>query len=171
MKMTLKVCLTMAAGALMVGCAGIKGGLTLDTAGPDPGQAAVANSGNGTLVVFSAYKVNADFNAADPNAREHSDYRILDADGKSVTWVRNATAGVLLEPVPVDLPAGKYSVFARSNGYGTVTIPVIIVAGEKTVLHLDDTANWPGKPGANQNDAVRLPDGDIVGWKADAANQ
>jgi hypothetical protein len=171
MKITLKVGLMTAAGALMMGCAGMTGGLTLDTVGPDPGQAAVANSGNGTLAVFSAYKVNADFNATDPNAREHSDYQILDMNGNSLQWIRNAAGGVTMQPVQVDLPAGKYQIKARSNGYGTVTIPVVIVAGEKTVLHLDDTANWPGKPAASQSDAVRLPDGEIVGWKAGATSQ
>jgi len=33
------------------------------------------------LVVYSAYEVNADFNARDPRRPEYSDYRIFTADG------------------------------------------------------------------------------------------
>jgi len=143
----------------------MKDELVLDTAGPMPGQTATASSGPGTLVVYSAYKVNADFNNLNPNRPEHSDYRILNADGKSFKWIHNVT-DVLQNPVSVELPGGKYFVVARSNGYGIVTIPVIIVSQQNTILHLDGNDSWPDKSAFNQTNSVCLPDGEIVGWKS-----
>ena len=52
-----------AVGVLLAGCATGKSEITLDTVGPVPGQPAAITSNNGTLVVYSAYAVNADFNA------------------------------------------------------------------------------------------------------------
>ena len=152
-------------GAFLAGCAGMRSDLVLDTAGPIPGQTASANSGPGTLVVYSAYKVNADFNAANPNRPEYSDYRILNADGKSFKWVHNAANDFLQGPVAVELPAGKYLVLARSNGYGVVTIPVIIVSKQDTILHLDGNDSWLNESEFNQTNTVLLPDGESVGWK------
>ena len=52
---------------------------------------------------------------------------------------------------------------ARANGYGTVTVAVVVAANRVTTVHLeggssDETAD-------NQNDTVRLPDGNMVGWR------
>ena len=66
--------------------------------------------------------------------------------------------------VPLNtLAPGKYRVVAHANGYGTVTVPVVIDATHVTTVHLnggssDETAD-------NQNDTVRLPDGNVVGWR------
>jgi hypothetical protein len=151
------------AGILFAGCASFNSGLVLNTAGPEPGQTASTNSGPGTLTVFSAYKVNADFNSIDPNRREYSDYRILDSDRKVVKWVHNVANNMLEGPVAIRLPAGKYFVVTRSNGYGIVTIPVIIAAHQDTILHLNGTDD---DSAPNEANAVRLPDGEIVGWSA-----
>ena len=144
----------------------MKSGLVLDTAGPMPAQNAAKSPGFGTLLVYSANKVNADFNSPDPNRREYSDYKILSADGKLVRNVRNVTRDIFEGPVPVELPTGKYLVVARSNGYGLVTVPVIIEAKQSTVLHLDGFDTWPDQSLFNKDNAVRLPDGEVVGWKA-----
>jgi hypothetical protein len=140
--------------------------LVLDTAGPTPGQPAPAASGPGFLIVFSAGKVNADFNSPDPNRREYSDYKILDSDNKLVKRVHNVTEDIMQGPVLVELPPGKYFVVARSNGYGVVTVPVIIASAQQTILHLDGRNTWPNESSFNQNNAVRLPDGEVVGWKS-----
>jgi hypothetical protein len=164
MRIISKSVILIAAGAFLAGCAGMRSDLVLDTAGPMPGQAPPAASGPGTLIVYSAGKVNADFNASDPSRREYSDYRILNADRKLVKRVHNATEDVLEAPVSVELSPGKYFVVARSNGYGVVTVPVIIAPAQQTILHLD--GHWPNESSFNQNNAVRLPDGEIVGWKS-----
>jgi hypothetical protein len=124
------------ASALAAGCA-TGGGLVLDTVGPVQAPVTREDSATGTLVVYSAYEVNADFNSRNPNVPEYSDYRILDADGKLIQRVHNVTDDSIQGLVPVELPAGKYNVIAHSNGYGYVTVPVIIETRQNTILHLE----------------------------------
>jgi hypothetical protein len=155
-----------AAGVLLAGCSTGRSGITLDTVGPVPVQPAAISSTNGTLVVYSAYEVNADFNSRDPYRPEYSDYRILTTDGKPLQKVHNNSGTILQDPVPVELPAGKYCVIARANGYGHVTVPIIIEARQSTILHLEGGVSWPDKSILGQTNAVRLPDGQIVGWRA-----
>ena len=155
-----------AAGLLLAGCATGKSGIALDVVGPIPAQPAAVSLTNGTLVVYSAYEVNADFNSRDPYRPEYSDYRIFTSDGKLLQRVHNNSGTILQDPVPVELPAGKYRVIARANGYGYVTIPVIVDAQQSTVLHLEGGGSWPDEPVFNQTNAVRLPDGQVVGWRA-----
>jgi hypothetical protein len=154
------------AAALLSGCATGKSGLALDTVGPPLPQPTAAISTNGTLVVYSAYEVNADFNVRDPNRPEYSDYKILTADGKLLQKVHNNSGTILQDAVPVALPPGKYNVVARANGYGYVTVPIMIVPQQNTILHLEGGSSWPDESAFNQTNAVRLPDGLIVGWKA-----
>jgi hypothetical protein len=153
------------AGALLSGCATGKNGLALDTVGPPLPQPAAASSTNGALVVYSAYEVNADFNARDPNRPEYSDYRIFTTNGKLLQRVHNNSGTILQDPVSVELQPGKYNVIARANGYGYVTIPIIIEAQQTTTLHLEGGDSWPDESAFNQTNAVRLPDGQIIGWK------
>jgi hypothetical protein len=42
----------------------------------------------------------------------------------------------------------------------------MIVAQQNTILHLEGGGSWPDESAFNQTNAVRLPDGLIVGWKA-----
>jgi hypothetical protein len=154
-----------AAGVLLAGCATGKSGITLDTVGPVSAQSVAISSTNGTLKVYSAYEVNADFNSRDPYRPEYSDYRIFTTDGKLLQKVRNNSGTILQDPVSVELQPGKYRVVARANGYGYVTVPVIIAAQENTVLHLEGGDSWPDETTFNQTNAVRLPDGQIVGLR------
>jgi hypothetical protein len=137
--------------------------MLLDTVGPVPGQPAAVGSTDGTLMVYSTNEVGADFNSSDPYRQEYSDYRILATDGKLLQRVHNNSGTIFQDPVPVELPAGKYCVIARANGYGYVTIPVIIEARRSTILHLEGGAPWPGGTAFDQSNTVRLPDGRIVG--------
>jgi len=153
------------AGALLTGCA-TGNGPALDTVGPSLPQPVSATSTDGILVVYSAYEANADFNSRNPDLPEYSDYRILTTDGKPLQRVRNNSGTILQDPLPVELPAGKYRVIARANGYGYVTIPVIIEAQQSTVLHLEGGGSWLGNSTLAQTNTVRLPDGQVVGWRA-----
>jgi hypothetical protein len=157
------------AAAFLSGCATEKQGLVLNPVGPPPSPSSPASSGAGALVVYSADKVNADFNARDPDRREYSDYQIFTATGKLLRWVRNSSGTILQDPATVSLPPGKYRVVARANGYGHVTIPVFIVAQQKTILHLEGGNPWPDASIFNPTNAVYLPDGQAVGWKAASA--
>lgn len=157
------------ASVLLTGCATSKGSkLVLDTVGPPISQRTTmsSTSTNGTLLVYSAFRRNADFNSRDPYRQEYSDYEISTTDGKLLQCVHNNSGTILQEAVPVVLPVGKYQVKARANGYGFVTVPVIIAAQQSTVLHLEGGGFWPDESVFNQTNAVRLPDGLIIGWKA-----
>ena len=159
--------LLIATGALLSGCATGKNELALDTVGPPPFQPAVTNSTltNGTLVVYSAFRRNADFNALDPYRPEYSDYKIFATDGKLLQRVHNNSGTILQDPVSVELSPGKYDVFARANGYGFVTVPVQLAAQQNTILHLEGDGFWPNVSVFNQTNAVRLPDGQLIGWR------
>jgi hypothetical protein len=152
--------------AVLSGCATGKNGFALDPVGPSPNQPAADNATNGTLVVYSAYEVNADFNARDPNSPEYSDYNILTADDRLLQKVHNNSGTILQEAVPVGLSPGKYHIVAHSNGYGYLVVPVIIAAGQTTTLHLEGDGFWPNESAFNRINAVRLPDGVVIGWKA-----
>jgi hypothetical protein len=154
-------------GALLSGCA-TSNRLVLDTVGPPMFQPTTTSSTltNGTLVVYSAFTRNADFNSRDPYRREYSDYKIFSPDGKLLQRVHNNSGTIFQDAVSVELPPGKYYVIARANGYGYVTVPVIIAARQNTILHLEGGGSWPDKSAFGQTNAVRLPDGQIIGWKA-----
>jgi len=154
-----------AAGLLLAGCATRKSGMSLDTVGPVSTRPAAISSTNGTLVVYSAYRRSIDFNSLDPYRPEYSDYKIFTTDGKLLERVHNNSDTILQGPVSVELQPGKYNVIARANGYGYVTIPVIIEAQQNTILHLEGGVSWPNESAFNQTNAVRLPDGQIIGWR------
>ena len=152
-------------GLLLAGCTTSHSGIVLDSVGPAP-TTRMTPATTGHLVVYTAPEVNASFNSRDPNRPVYSDYRLLNADGTLRERVHNDSGSMLQEPQAVALPAGTYRVVAQSNGYGTVTVPVAIAAGQDTVVHLDGDST-----AANSNPAsvVRLPDGEVVGWKSSVA--
>jgi hypothetical protein len=155
------------AGALLSGCATGKNEPVLNTVGPSPDQPSVANSTNGTLMVYSAYDVNADFAGRDRRSPVYSDYKIFTTDGKMLQQVHNNTGTILQDPLAVELSPGKYRVVAHVNGYARyLAVPVVIASRQTTILHLEGDGFWPDKAAFNQTNAVRLPDGRIIGWKA-----
>ena len=80
--------------------------------------------------------------------------------------VRNANAASLEGPKRVQLPVGTYCVIARANGYGVVIVPVIIRADQVTTVHLEGGPSWQNLSQLSQSNPVRLPDGEIAGWRA-----
>ena len=153
--------------AVLSGCATGKNGLALDPVGPSPDQPATVNSTNGTLLVYSAYDVNADFAGRDRRSPEYSDYKILTTDGNLLQKVHNNSGTILQDPVAVELSPGKYHVVAHVNGYVRyVAVQVVIASRQTTVLHLEGGGFWPDESAFNQTNAVRLPDGVVIGWKA-----
>lgn len=67
----------------------------------------------------------------------HSAYSIYTADGKFFKHVENHIS--LSDEVPslVTLPAGSYTIEARSENRGYVRVPIVITAGRQTVLDPD----------------------------------
>jgi len=145
--------------------------LVLDNVGPDPSAAADLTATNGTLEVYSAYRAGADFNIRDDYRHEFSSYQILTANGKRLQMVINDSGTILQRPATVPLAPGQYRVVARANSYGEVTVPVTIATGQNTVVHLEGGVRWPGSLGLNETNSVRLPDGEIVGWRGQSAKQ
>ena len=150
--------------ALALGCVSQHHGLVLDPIGPLDSQSAGAGS-NGTLVVFSAFDPHAHFNDL-PYLRHYTDYKITYQDGKLVKTVHNANGASLEGPKRVQLPVGAYRVLARANGYGVVTVPVIIRPDQVTTVHLEGSPSWHHRSQLSQSNPVRLPDGAIAGWRA-----
>lgn len=159
--------LFVAAGLLTGGCASSQHrGLVLDPIGPPPSGSAAAGS-QGTLVVFSAADPTPGFDES-PYRRRYSDYRIVSADGKElIQTVHNDTGKLLEGPRKVELAAGEYRVLARANGYGLVEAPVVIKPGQVTTVHLEGSTWWPQSSPIFASNPVRLPHGQIVGWRAE----
>jgi hypothetical protein len=151
------------AGALLSGCATGNNEPALATVGPPLPPPAAAGTA-GTLVVYSAIKRNADFNARDPNRPEYSDYKIFTTDGKLLKKVHNNSGTILQDPVSVELSPGKYNVVVRANGHGYMTVPVMIAARQSTILHVEGDFK-PDESASDQNNVVRSPDGQIIGWE------
>ncbi len=150
---------------LFSGCVSSRPALVTAPVGP-PALASQPASPQGTLLVFSAYKVGM----ADPGApfgvQQHSDYQLRSEDGHPLREVVNGTGYQNRDPLPIHLPPGRYQVIAQSNGYGLVTVPVIIAARQTTTVHLEGGGPRSDQAGLNAADSVRLPNGQIVGWKA-----
>ena len=154
---------TMAVGILLTGSVTGKSGIVLDPVGPTAARPAPVHSRTGTLTVYSAFDVNADFNSRDPYRDEYSNYRIYSQAGKLLQRVQNDSGSNFGSPAEVSLAPGKYRVVAHANGYGLVTVPVVVTENRVTTVHLaggspDDTAR-----NDDRNNAVRLPDGVRVG--------
>jgi hypothetical protein len=166
MKNVLMIC-AVAASIVLCGCAANnKAGFAIATVGPAPMESPVTGSGDGTLMVYSAFRRNADFNTSDPNRPEHSDCKILNADGSVLRRVHNIGKTVFEGAVPVSLPPGKYEVVARANEYGYLTIPVRIEPQQTTSIHLEGGGFWSDESQFNDANSVRLPNGEIIGWKS-----
>jgi hypothetical protein len=169
MKASSMVFLMVAVGSLP-GCASTPHGLVLDPVGP-PLARPVAASPQGTLVVFSAYTAHGP-GPNEPDYRQHhSSYQIFSASGQLLQTVPNDDAAPMGEdPTEVKLPAGTYRVVARANGYGVVTVPVVIADDQVTTVHLEGGASWPDQTAFTPGNTVRLPDGQVAGWRAGAGS-
>ncbi|HWH70085.1 MAG TPA: hypothetical protein VNT26_11920 [Candidatus Sulfotelmatobacter sp.] len=153
-------------GLLLAGCASNKPELALAPVGP-PAFGAAPGQPNGSLVVFSAYDSLAHFSSL-PGRLFYTDYNIYSADGKLLQRVHNDNGSSMEGPRKVHLPPGQYRVMARANGYGQVSVPVVIGAHQVTTVHLEGDGRWRGNQPGTPTNPVRLPDGQIVGWRAEA---
>jgi hypothetical protein len=169
MKMT-PILMTALAVAWLAGCASNSNQVTVDTVGPRPQAAMAEASDSGTLIVYSAFDVGADFYNRNPYGRQYSDYRILTGDGKLYEKVHNNNDTIMQDAVPVNLPAGNYQVKAASNGYGHVTVPIVIAAHQTTILHLEGGGTWQKREAFNDTNTVRLPDGAVIGYRSASSN-
>ena len=154
--------------ALVCGCASGQRNLVLESVGP-PVARPYTPVTTGTLIVFSAFDVHAPSAGDFEDVQSHTDYKIFSNDGKMLQVVHNHPRSVDEEPAHVQLSAGTYRIVADSNGYGVVTVPVIIKANQVTTIHLEGGGSWPDETVFTKDNSVRLPDGQIVGYRATTA--
>jgi hypothetical protein len=132
--------------------------------GPSP-SAVEHSRETGGLIVYTA--LDLDGGHPDSDSRPHSNYKIFTQDQKLLHKVSNRVGTHFVEPVVISLAPGAYCVEARAAGFGYVQVPVIIQAGKRTAVHLDgselSTVNK-----VSPTEVVSLPDGLVVGWKAQA---
>lgn len=154
---------------LPFGCMHSPGSVVLDPVGPPPGEL-VGNGTTGSLLVYSAFDSAPDFNNS-PYRQRYTDYTIFTSDGAElVKKVRNDSGKLAEGPVRVELSAGNYRVVARANGYGIVTVPVVVKPSQTTSVHLEGSHWWPRSSPIFDANPVRLPGGQIVGWPAQASD-
>jgi hypothetical protein len=88
----------------------------------------------GFLKVYSA---TDEFKDGDAWYFPHSSYAIYATDGKFLKNVENHISRSDEIPEVVALPVGSYVVAARSERDGYIRVPVVIKAGQRTILDLD----------------------------------
>jgi len=169
MKKTNWIVSLLTGSALLAGCAGTQRHVALPPVGPTPSQNAGVTAGRGSLVVFSACDVNSELNYEGGYTARYSSYQIFSAEGKLIQRVANNSGTFIEHPEAVALPAGKYNVSAEAEGYGRVTVPVVIAGNRLTVVHLDGDKFWSQLLGLNDSNTVHLPSGQFVGWRAESS--
>ena len=146
------------------GCSFRDRGLVLDPVGP-PLLIQHPAAPEGTLVVYSAQDQTLHFNGSDYHTY-YTDYKVMSGDGVLLKKVHNDSDSLIGGPVEINLPAGRYRVFAQSNRYGWITVPVVIAMHQTTTVHLEGGGSWPNQKQMEGSNPVRLPDGEIAGWRA-----
>jgi len=173
-------CATILVVALLgtVGCASSSRVARLSGVGPAP-SATTQNETVGFLQVYSArerlpinvngeeFFWNNDYGRNDfLYGTAHTAYTVLNHDGQLLVQVPNATGMNDAKPTLVNLAPGDYLVKAEAADYDGVTsavmVPVCVVAGQTTVVHLD--GQWAGHRTGAGHDLVRLANGSAVGW-------
>jgi hypothetical protein len=118
--------------------------------------------GQGSLIVYSAWD---GFDTMDADHEKHTPYVICSDKGSVVKRVRNRCGSFDQEPMVVRLPVGTYRLEARASNLGLVLVPVHIEENQTTFVYLDGTTK-PGGVESSESDLVKLPNGQIIGWRS-----
>lgn len=148
--------------ALLAACGTPQHSLVLTTVGPVSGGRAGVFGGEGFLRVHTATET---YNGGGITFYPHTPYVVYNAEGQRVRGVQNHVGLQDQKPMTVALPQGRYVVYAQAEGYGRVTVPVVIAGSRTTVVFLEGK----GLPEASElpdAEVVRLPDGRPVGRRA-----
>lgn len=131
-----------------------------ETVGPRGGVAAT-NSVQGHLMVYSGWDIT---NMENPDQPQHAAYLIVSESGELVGRIRNHGGVTNEDPVPVPLAPGRYRIESRASGFGLVIVPVVIRRGQVTTVWLDGAHDVARVP-KDDSHLVRLPNGQVVGWR------
>lgn len=155
------------AAMLLTGCASRpRTALTLDPVGPLTGAAVGAFSRpTGYLEVHTETEP---YNDGGFVYYRQTPYSVYDSEGRRAKSVVNRVGMTDQRPMTVPLPAGRYRVYARAEGYGLVEVPVVIVGTRLTEVHLQ-RSGLKDASGIPESERVVLPDGRIVGRRGEAA--
>jgi hypothetical protein len=149
------------AALLLAGCSLNKSMLVLDPVGPPPAAVGQTNL-PGTLIVYSAFSPHGSPGIDRP---VYTSYQLLQ-EGQPPRRMKNDPMNALGGPLPATLQPGTYTVVAKANGFGKVKVPVTIRGGQTTVVHLEQGGSWPNREEIIKTGASCLPDGRVVGWRA-----
>ena len=128
--------------------------------GPVP-QVSGATDNSGYLVVYSAWSNFVD----QGSTGHHSRYTITADNGSISREIINHIDRFDEGPIQLPLTPGSYHVKARSAHFGRVNVPVVIQPHQTTVVYLDGRRH-PEASASQPTSAVKLPDGEIIGWAA-----
>jgi IS5 family transposase len=167
MKNPLLVWLVVGLVPLLASCASSGGSLVLGPVGPETSKR-IELAPTGYLKVYSATE---DHNDGDVHYFPHTSYTIYSAEGKIVKKVANAIGIHDEDPALAEIPAGTYTVLAESEYYGMVKVKVVIEPGKLTTVNLRHNEPSQRDPSKRNNDLVRLPNGSVVGWRAEGSPQ
>ena len=148
---------------LLTACSSGPRQAVLQPVGPAPAPSAHSES-TGYLVVYSAWSRFVD----QGSTGHHSRYTLIPENGTPSKVIINHADRFDEGPLRLPLAPGAYHVSARSAHFGRVSVPVIIQPHQTTLVYLDGSAH-PELQTSSQANAVKLPDGEIVGWSATVA--
>ena len=163
---SLRLVLHCVISVVIVGCSSNPTTVLVSAIGPSPSAPINGALSDGQLQVYTATEGH------DEDAvyyYPHSAYTIFGANGEKVRYVRNHIDRYDETPQIVSLAPGAYTVRGRADGYGYITVPVIVKSGRRTSVYLNRTRR-PVLSQAEERLLVRLPDGRAVGWRATSAH-
>ncbi len=147
---------------MVASCAASRDSVVIGPVGPQP-SIADDLAPKGYLKVYTATEDHDDGHV---HYFPHTSYTIYSEDGKTVVKkVANAISIHDEDPSLVQVPAAKYVVLAKAENCGMVRIAFIITPGQLTKIDLQ--YDWKHRtPSGTAADWVRLPNGQVVGWRA-----
>jgi hypothetical protein len=161
------VWLTVAILPLLASCASSRDSVVFGPVGPPP----LTRDGLTPTGYLKVYSATENHNDGDTHYFPHTSYSVYSEDGKIVKKVANAISIHDEDPALAEVPAGTYTVLAESEYYGMVKVKVVIEQGKLTTVNLEYNKPSQRDPSKRNNDFVRLPNGSIVGWRAEGSPQ
>ena len=159
---TLRLLTLVCLGWLCASCATHRH-LVLDPVGPPSATSPLDFVGTGFLKVYSATETREVGKFI--NYYPHTPYTIYSTNGQKFRWIENSVAFIDESPALVRLPAGAYTIEAKDDDYGRVVVPIVIKGGDTTIVYLE-ARKLPSGEALSPTNAVRLPNGRLVGWRA-----
>jgi hypothetical protein len=153
-------------GVFVSGCATHRPALVLDTIGPiSGGHASFVGMAKGFLQVHSATRT---VDSGGIIYQPHTPYSVYSVEGKRLWGVINHVGDDDNRPMTIEIPPGVYVVYALSDRFGQVEVPVLVVGSKTTVVYLEGVG-MPPDDRLSKSDLVFLPDGRIAGRHAEQA--